>query len=75
MAYKKSYNNKKPKTNYGCKRGKSKYTYTEKVAFNLGTQARIRDSISKDKNTRVYDSYKRGLFGPDKFDRTKKPLI
>lgn len=68
MAYRRNYG----KRNY--KRGK-KYTNAEKIAFRLGQEQKVRESIrSGAKNTRVYDAFVKGLAGAP-VNSAKKPLF
>ena len=57
----------------GNKKGKSKYSKSEQIAFTLGQQARIKASIRNNPNSRVSEAYKAGFegFAP----RISKPLF
>lgn len=69
MAYGKgSY---RPKRSY---KQKNKYTEAEKIAFRLGQEQRVRKSVnSQNTNTRVYDSFCKGLNGMP--SNKNKPLF
>lgn len=80
MAY---YNNRRgystrsygSRRSYKSSRKKKKYTSAETIAFKLGQQQRVKDSIaSANKNTRVYEAFCKGFQGiPSK--NSRKPLF
>lgn len=61
-----SYGNKK----YNTSR-KSKYSQSERVAFRLGQEQRIKASINSTKPSRVQDAFAKGLKGFPQTDKNK----
>lgn len=77
MAYsnycRKNYGNKGyGKRNYSRK--KSKYSKSEQVAFRLGQEARIKQSINSNKPSRVNEAFEKGFNGFPRIDQ-RKPLF
>lgn len=61
MAY---YNNNfKGRSNHYPRRKKNKYSESEKLAFKMGQEARIRRNLSNKVDSKVVDSYYKGLNG------------
>lgn len=61
MAY---YGNRRYSGRGSSRNGKKKYTQSERIAFRLGLEQKVKKSISSGKtNTRVYDAYCAGFNG------------
>lgn len=73
MANNRNYNGSQfgRKSTYGSK--KSKYTKSENIAFRLGQEARIKQSIRNNPESRVSEAYQKGLKGFE--PRTEKSLF
>ena len=62
-SYRRSYNSRRATSNTFSKK-RRKYTNAEKIAFKLGQEKRVRDSInSGKKDTRVYTAFEKGFRG------------
>lgn len=60
--------------NWNIKRKRKKYTTAEQIAFRLGQEKKVRNSIASGKTeTRVYDAFIKGLSGMPQ-DNKNKPL-
>lgn len=60
--------------NWNRKRKRKKYTTAEQIAFRLGQEKKVRNSIASGKTeTRVYDAFIKGLSGMPQ-DNKNKPL-
>lgn len=72
MAYS-NYRSNKYATNRRKTPKKSKYTESEKIAFRIGLEQKVRNQIKSDKDSRIKDAFEKGL---NKLPSTKdKPLF
>ena len=46
-----------------ARKKKKKYSYAEQVAFRMGQEDRVTESIKAGKDSRVYDAYCKGING------------
>lgn len=54
-------------------KGKKKYSNSEQIAFRMGQEDRVRQSLKSNPNSRVVDAYNKGLQGSQ--PTNKKPLF
>lgn len=65
------YNNYGRKYNGNRRRGRRKYTQAERIAFRMGQEQRVSESLSKN-GTRVHNAFVKGYAGSPQ--NSKQPL-